>query len=132
MVRKSICAAMLFWVLVSFAGCAVDLGLGIIKELEDYEEGILREFGEIWDGFLEEVGEWSESLRVYSITDNRVGDREEGMERSAGTHGADHREWGGREYIFKNTYCQAFRSETAPLRPPPGPPIPAPPRRGCR
>ena len=60
MIRKFASAVLsILLVLASFARCTVDLGLGVIKELNDNKEGILQEIGEIWDGFLEEISEWA-------------------------------------------------------------------------
>ena len=62
MIWKLFFSAVLILVLTGFSGCNADLGAGIIKELEDNQEGICQEFDELWDAFLEEVNEWSESL----------------------------------------------------------------------
>lgn len=64
MIRKLVSAALAILLLTGLAGCATDLGAGIIKELEDNQDGIRQELGELWDGFLEEVNEWSESLNL--------------------------------------------------------------------
>ena len=95
-------------ILLLLAGCArctVDLGLGMVKELNDNKEGILQEFGEIWDGFLEEANEWSNSFATHSITsdDDLTGNREKGIDDYVGTYEADYSEFDGKEYIFGGT-----------------------------
>ena len=61
MIRKFATAVLsVLLLLVSFARCTVDLGLEVVKELNDNKEGILQEIGEIWDGFLEEISEWAD------------------------------------------------------------------------
>ena len=71
MIRKYLSMAALLLLLAGLAGCTVDLGVGMIRELGDYQEGILQELGELRDGFLEEMGEWSESFAARSVTDGR-------------------------------------------------------------
>lgn len=64
MIRKLVSMALLILLLTNLAGCVTDLGAGIIKELEDNQDGIRQELGELWDAFLEEVNEWSEPLNL--------------------------------------------------------------------
>lgn len=52
MIRKIFSAALSILLLTCLAGCATDLGAGIIRELEDNKEGIYQELGELWDSFL--------------------------------------------------------------------------------
>ena len=68
MMRKIVSAALFIVLLTGLAGCVTDLGAGIIKELEDNQEGIHQELGELWDAFLEEANGWSESFATHSIT----------------------------------------------------------------
>lgn len=68
MIRKIVSAALSILLLTGLTGCVTDLGAGIIKELEDNQEGIHQELGELWDAFLEEANGWSESFATHSIT----------------------------------------------------------------
>ena len=51
MIRKIVSAALSILLLTGLTGCVTDLGAGIIKELEDNQEGIRQELGELWDAF---------------------------------------------------------------------------------
>lgn len=105
MMRKIVSAALFIVLLTGLAGCVTDLGAGIIKELEDNQEGIHQELGELWDAFLEEANEWSESFATHSITsdDDLTGNREKGIDDYVGTYEADYSEFDGKEYIFGGT-----------------------------
>ena len=65
MMRKIVSAALFIVLLTGLAGCVADLGAGIIKELEDDQEGIRQEPGELWDTFLEEANGWLESFATW-------------------------------------------------------------------
>ena len=105
MMRKIVSAALSILLLTGLTGCVTDLGAGIIKELEDNQEGIHQELGELWDAFLEEANGWSESAATFSITDDPdlVGNREKGVDNYVGTYEADYSEFDGKEYIFGGT-----------------------------
>lgn len=105
MIRKLVSAALSILLLTGLTGCVTDLGAGIIKELEDNQEGIHQELGELWDAFLEEANGWSESAATFSITDDPdlVGNREKGVDNYVGTYEADYSEFDGKEYIFGGT-----------------------------
>lgn len=105
MIRKLVSAALAILLLTGLAGCAADLGTGMIKELEDNQEGIRQELGELWDAFLEEANEWSESFAIHSITNGHdlIGTREKGIDNYVGTYEADYSEFDGKEYIFGGT-----------------------------
>ena len=55
-------AAILIMLNTGLAGCGFELAAGMVKELEDNQDGIRQELGELWDAFLKEASEWSESL----------------------------------------------------------------------
>ena len=105
MIRKLVSAALSILLLTGLTGCVTDLGAGIIKELEDNQEGIHQELGELWDAFLEEANGWSESFATHSITsdDDLTGNREKGIDDYVGTYEADYSEFDGKEYIFGGT-----------------------------
>ena len=105
MIRKLVSAALSILLLTGLTGCVTDLGAGIIKELEDNQEGIRQELGELWEAFLEEANEWSESFATHSITsdDDLTGNREKGIDDYVGTYEADYSEFDGKEYIFGGT-----------------------------
>lgn len=105
MIRKSVAAALSVLLLTGLAGCAADLGTGMIKELEDNKEGIRQEFYELWNAFLEESNEWSESFATHSVTDDHdlAGKRETGIDSYVGMYEADYSEFDGTEYIFGGT-----------------------------
>lgn len=105
MIRKLVSTALAIWLLAGLAGCAIDFGTGMIKELEDHQEGIRQELGELWDGFLEEANEWSESFATHSITSDHdlIGNRKKGIDNYVGTYEADYSEFDGKEYIFGGT-----------------------------
>lgn len=61
MIQKFISAVLSILLLIGLAGCDAVLGTGMtgmIRELEDHQDGIRQELGELWDAFLEEAGEW--------------------------------------------------------------------------
>ena len=90
MIRKFF-SALLILILIGFAGCDADLGAGIIKELEDNQDGIRQELVELWDAFLEEANEWLESAAAFSLTDDHdfVGSREKDVDHDVGTDEVD-------------------------------------------
>lgn len=105
MIRKSVAAALSVLLLTGLAGCAADLGTGMIKELEDNKEGIRQEFYELWNAFLEESNEWSESFATHSVTGDHdlAGKRETEIDSYVGMYEADYSEFDGTEYIFGGT-----------------------------
>lgn len=105
MIQKMLSAALVILLLTGLAGCAADLGAGMIKELEDNKEGIFQELGELWDSFLEEANEWSESAATHSLTSDNdlIGIRERGEDNYVGTYDADYMQFDGEEYIFGGT-----------------------------
>lgn len=105
MIRKFFFSAVLILAMIGFAGCDADLGAGIIRELEDNQDGIRQELGELWDAFLEEAHEWSESAAIFSITDDHdfVGNREKGVDNYVATYDADDSEFDGKEYLLGGT-----------------------------
>lgn len=58
MIQKFVSAVLSILLLIGLAGCNTVLGAGMIRELEDHQDGIRQELGELWDAFLEEAGEW--------------------------------------------------------------------------
>ncbi len=105
MMRKLVSVVVSILLLTGLAGCGIDLAVGMVKELNDNEDGIRRELGELWDSFLEEANEWSESFATHSITDDQdlIGNREKGVDNYVGTYEADYSEFDGEEYIFGGT-----------------------------
>lgn len=105
--RKLISAALSVSLMVSLAGCGMDLGRGLIKEYEDNKEGIHQELRELWNGFLEEINDydWSESFATHSITADHdlIGNRERGVDNYVGTYEAAYTQFDGEEYIFGGT-----------------------------
>lgn len=102
MTRRFISAAVSILLLAGFAGCATDLGRGMIKELKENKEGIRQELGELWDAFLEEANEWAESFAAHSVTADRdlAGRRERGGDNYVGSYQAGYSGFNGKQYIF--------------------------------
>lgn len=105
MILKLFSAAISVLLLARLAGCAADLGKGLIKEYEDNKEGIHQELGELWVGFIEEANDWSESFATHSITKDQdlIGSRERGVDNYVGTYEASYTQFDGEEYIFGGT-----------------------------
>lgn len=105
MTRKLISAAVSILLLVSLAGCGIDLEEGLIREYEDHKEKIHEELGELWDSFLEEINDWTEPFATHSITKDRdlIGKRERGADDYVGTYEASYMQFDGKEYIFGGT-----------------------------
>lgn len=105
MMRRLISAAVSALLLVSLAGCGIDLEKGLIREYEDNKDKIHQELGELWDGFLEEANDWSESFATQSITKDQdlIGNRERGADDYVGTYEAAYTQFDGEEYIFGGT-----------------------------
>lgn len=103
--RKWISVFSLMLLLITcLTGCS-ELGSGLIRELEDHEDGIKSELEELKEGFREELNDWAGSISRYSITKDQdlAGKRELGADDYVGNYEAEYHQFHGTEYLFGGT-----------------------------